>query len=417
MYRWLAATLALLYFCSPIGLQAQSKSVTQPSYIEQALSLGGINVTVSLPAGYEIELLTQQMSLPRIIHAFNQTLFVGSRSGAIYQLEPPYTNPTVLAQLKDYPHSVVVHDNYLYVAQTGSISRLRWILPDGVKNFPLTQIDFEHVVDLPGGRGHNSRTLKVGPDNRLYVSLGITGNCSDEYLDTSYSKNDQRGGIFVLQPGDNPNDRSYTLSPYASGLRNPVGFDWHEKTAVMYASNNGPDHLGYEFPRESFSAVTEGSFHGMPWFQWVGDELKRDPCIRSQAPRSGHDVVQPAATFPARIAPMDVAFVDSTATQWQAFQGDALVALHGSWATSDGSGGGDPATRRKPAIVRVEFDENGASTGKVIPFISGFQFEDGTRWARPMGLAFGADGALYFTSDGGVEGLYRVKSSGVTETQ
>ena len=53
----------------------------------------------------------------------------------------------------------------------------------------------------------------------------------------------------------------------------------------MYASNNGPDHSGYELPRESFAKLTENSFHGMPWFQWHGDELTQDTCIEQSSPR------------------------------------------------------------------------------------------------------------------------------------
>ena len=61
---------------------------------------------------------------------------------------------------------------------------------------------------------------------------------------------------------------------------------------------------------------------------------------------------------------MDVGFVQvAEGSAWSEFGNDAIVALHGSWATSDGTGRGDPATRREPMIVRVEFDESGESTG------------------------------------------------------
>jgi glucose/arabinose dehydrogenase len=33
--------------------------------------------------------------------------------------------------------------------------------------------------------------------------------------------------------------------------------------------------------------------------------------------------------------------------------------------------------------------------------------------ARPSGVAFGADGALYFTSDDGIEGLFRLRWAGL----
>jgi glucose/arabinose dehydrogenase len=45
---------------------------------------------------------------------------------------------------------------------------------------------------------------------------------------------------------------------------------------------------------------------------------------------------------------------------------------------------------------------------RVDALVGGFQLVDGGRWARPAGAAFGPDGALYFTSDAGTEGLFRV---------
>jgi len=367
--------------------------------------IGSKRFKVRVPSGFKLELLTSGLSLPRIIHRHNDTLLIGSRAGSVYRLDPPYNKPVVIAQLRDYPHSVVVHNGFLYVAQTSGVVRTPWPVQS---RRALKLSDFEPVVDVPGGRGHNSRTLKLGPDDRLYLSLGITGNCSNEYLDTSYPWKDQRGGFFVLSERVQDGRSSFSLVSYASGLRNPVGFDWHPSTDVMYASNNGPDHLGYEFPRESFTAVTEQSFHGMPWFQWNADTLMRDPCIDSAPPRDGADVVKPVATFPARIAPMDVTFVPPNDESWADYEYDAVVALHGSWATSDGSGGGDPASRREPQIVTVSFDQAGRSNGQVKPLIHGFQLENGDRWARPMGVSFGDNGALFFTSDGGTEGLFRL---------
>jgi len=41
--------------------------------------------------------------------------------------------------------------------------------------------------------------------------------------------------------------------------------------------------------------------------------------------------------------------------------------------------------------------------------ITGFQMPDGERWARPVGVAIGPDGALYFTSDSDTNGLFRLR--------
>ncbi len=381
-------------------LVAEKPSVL--AYTQQDLIVRGERLTASVPEGYELELLNTSMELPRVIHVHGSDFFIGSRAGHVYWMQPPYKEAVTVVSLPDYPHSMVVRDGLLLVATTSAI--LAAPLPENP--LELTRQSFVKIAALPGGRGHNSRTLKQGPDNTLYVTLGITGNCSDEYLDDSYAFNDRRGGFFKVSL--NPDDplAEATLTPYASGLRNPIGFDWHPVTQTLYATNNGPDHLGYQHPGEYFSEISEGSFHGMPWYQLRGNEIIRDTCISVDAPLPVTDVVKPKATFPARNAPMDMAFIGSSGID-SGLAGDAIVALHGSWATSDGGGGGDPASRREPALVRVSFDRG--EVVDVTDFVSGFQLPNGARWARPMGVAIGPDGHIYFTSDGGINGLFRVK--------
>lgn len=367
---------------------------------EQVLEIENENYPVQVPKGYRLELLTTGLDGPRLL-TFGEKgeLFIGSKGGKVYRLAPPYTRPEVLLTAGGYPHSVALRKDEILIAKTGGLYRApyrpgqRHIVPESVSL----------LVALPGGGGHNSRTVAIGPGGRIYLSLGISGNCSDQYLGEGYSFTDQRGGVMVLrEDGGQPQ-----WEPFASGLRNPVGFAWHPKTGEMYASNNGPDHHGYEQPPEYFSRLIAGSFHGMPWFQYDGKHIRRDECIKRPSPRPITEVQQPVATFPARNAPMGVAFVSQGAMD-PSLEFDAIVALRGSWGTKP-SGGffGDEASRRPPALVAVRFDQGTAR--RVDALVTGFQRPNGDRWARPVGVAIGPDGALYFTSDSGTEGLFRLR--------
>jgi glucose/arabinose dehydrogenase len=368
------------------------------AYEEQTLMLDGERRTVHVPKGYRLELLSR-LDAPRMLSfAANGDLFAGSKSGRVYRLPPPYTKPEVMLQLDGYPHSVAFRNDEILIARTDGLYRAPYRLGQA-------KIDADKVkllAALPGGGGHVSRTVGVGPDGRVYVSLGIQSNCSDQYLGYDYPFEDRRGGVMVLREGSG----KASWEVFASGLRNPVGFDWQPQTHVLYASNNGPDHQGYEQPPEYFSRLNAGSFHGMPWYQFDGKKIRRDDCIASNPPRVIDEVIAPAATFPARNAPMGVAFVPE-GTMDPKLARDAIVALHGSWATRPGGGFfGSAASRRPPKIVVVRFLDGEAK--RVDDLITGFQLDDGERWARPVGVAIGPDGALYFTSDSDTNGLFRL---------
>ncbi|HLP98742.1 MAG TPA: sugar dehydrogenase [Sideroxyarcus sp.] len=389
---WLG--LLLVFVCA--STQASTLAL---SYEEQTLTVDGERRSVRVPSGYRLEWLGS-MNEPRMLtFAANGDLFAGSRAGKVYRLPPPYSKAEVLVELAGYPHSVAFRPGEILIARTDGVYRAPYragqpsIAPGALKL----------LAALPAGSGHNSRTVAIGPDGRVYASLGIQNNCSDQYLGAGYPFDDRRGGVLVLKESGG----KASWETFASGLRNPVGFDWQPQSGVLYASNNGPDHLGYDQPPEYFSKLTAGSFHGMPWFRFDGKQVLRDDCVSSAPPRPASEMTLPVALFPSRNAPLGVAFVPKRALD-VSLEFDAVVALHGSWGTRP-SGGffGSDATRRPPKLVVVRFADGQAK--HVEDLVTGFQLPDGERWARPAGVAFGPDGALYFSSDSETSGLFRLK--------
>ena len=391
---WLILLLASALLSTPT--HAGSQALT---YEHQPLMVDGERRIARVPRGYLLEWLAA-MDGPRMLtFAANGDLFAGSRAGKVYRLPPPYTRAEVLVDSGGYPHSVAFRANEILIAKTDGVYRA----PYRAGQAHLDPQALRLLAALPGGGGHNSRTVGVGPDGRVYVSLGIQRNCSDQYLGAGYAFDERRGGVLVLYERDG----KATWQTYASGLRNPVGFDWHPQSGALYANNNGPDHLGFGLPPEYFSRLDADSFHGMPWFQFDGKNMQRDDCVSSPPPRPLGEVTLPVATFPSRNAPLGMAFVPKGGLDAR-FESDAVVALHGSWGTKPGGGFFGPnATRRPPALVAVRF--NGNDVVRVDELVGGFQLPDGERWARPAGVAFGPDGALYFSSDSEANGLFRLR--------
>ena len=398
----LAGVIMFLRTLSIILLSIPTSQADLPvaiNRVDQSIRINTESYSVRVPEGYTLELLTDKLDGPRLLSFSNNgDLFIGAKSGHVYRLPPPYTQPQVLLRMGGYPHSIAFRPGEILIAKTDGL----YVAPYQLGQATISPNAVKLLAALPGGGGHSSRTVAVGPDGLVYVSLGISGNCSDEYLDESYPFDKRRGGVLVLDESNNqPRWRTF-----ASGLRNPVGFAWHPKTKELYASNNGPDHLGFNYPPEYFSRLLPGTFHGMPWFISDGKQVRRDECIDSTAPRPISDVQKPVVTFPSRNAPMGVVFVPAGAMD-KSLEYDAIVALRGSWGTRPFGGFvGLPSTRRHPQLVVVRFD-NGKAL-RIDELVTGFQLDNGNRWARPVGVAIGPDGALYFTSDSETHGLFRL---------
>ncbi len=375
------------------------QSVVALNYQTQTLTANGHSVQLQVPANTEVEFLGS-MAGPRFLSLGpNNELLVGTNNSRIYRVAPPYTNPQVLANLSgSNHHSVVYRDGALFTADPGMLLTASY---NGLTT-NLNESDFFDYVSLPSVTGgHASRTVIVGPDNALYIGLGISGNCSNEYLDNAYLFELRRGGVFRLdEAGASP-----ALVPFSSGLRNPIGLAFDPALNQLFATNAGSDDLGFNQPREIFSALAVGSYHGMPWFQYIDGQFERQGCISNPPPpRPASEATPPSVTFDARSTPMAIAFAPNTSLGSE-FIGNAFVAIHGSWARPPGGGN---ASRRPPKLVMVKFAQNQPQS--VVDIITGFQRADGSRFARPVGALIGPDGHLYFTSDRGeVTGLFRLK--------
>jgi glucose/arabinose dehydrogenase len=127
----------------------------------------------------------------------------------------------------------------------------------------------------------------------------------------------------------------------------------------------------------------------------VPDEVSDDPPGTTKAAYAA--TTEPSTLeYQAHSAPIALAFY--TGSQFPPeYQGDAFVAMHGSWNR-------DPPTGYK--VVRVHFE--GGQPVEFRDFVSGFLAPDGkSQFGRPAGVAVAKDGALLFSDDSnGV--IYRV---------
>ncbi len=272
------------------------------------------------------------------------------------------------------PLGLDLADGWLYIAESNRVSRVRYA--DGRTEGEMQAV----VVDLTDEGNHWSKTVKIGPDGLLYLSQGSTCNVCEE-------TDPRRATMMRFQrDGSNP-------EVFATGLRNSAGFDWAPWNGELYATDNGRDMLGDDFPPCELNRLTQGGFYGWPYFNGANvpdPDMGADPLADRRSP------IPPAHGFRAHNAPLGLHFVDADTLPAQ-FQRSALAALHGSWNRSEPDG---------YKVVSLHFSDQGIEERD---FLWGFN-NQGEISGRPVDIAQGPDGTLY-VSDDYAGAIYRITRS------
>jgi glucose/arabinose dehydrogenase len=277
----------------------------------------------------------------------------------------------------DRPHGLDLHDGWLWVAETGAVVRAPFDAAARAVKGPVETV----VPDLPPGGNHWTRTVRVGPDGLLYVTIGSDCNVCIEA--------DPRRAAMVRYQLDGSGEEIH-----ATGLRNAVGFDWRPATGELYATDNGRDLLGDDFPPCELNRIVAGGFYGWPFAN--GDRVP-DPDLGAGREAEIAASIPPVHGFRAHNAPLGITFVRGDALP-ESYHGAAIVALHGSWNRTEMDG---------YKVVSLHFGPDGIEERDLV---WGFEVDDDVI-GRPVDVAEGPDGALY-VSDDYAGAVYRVAPDG-----
>jgi glucose/arabinose dehydrogenase len=270
----------------------------------------------------------------------------------------------------------------------------------------------ETIVD---GLGASNHAIALDGRGNLFVSLDGGGNIC---VDPNAPKGGKpvglkpcpnlavKGGIWrfdAAKPGQKFSDGEH----YATGIRNMSALDWREGDA-LYGAVHGRDGTHATFPEVVSAAdddaipdemfrIVKGTDLGWPYTYYDGARK-----LRLSGPEYGGDgktspsdgsYATPAATFqPKRPAVLDLAFYNGNRFP-RMYRGGAFLAMHG------GEGAPVPEGHAGYDIVFVPFTGNRAGLPTV--FADGFagpapgDKNVQTAPYRPVGVAVGADGALY----------------------
>jgi glucose/arabinose dehydrogenase len=337
---------------------------------------------VKAPEGFRVARFAADLGKPRMLAVSDDgTLYVTRREqGDVLLLRDEDDDGRAemrqTALVLPEVHGIAIHEKKVFLATVKEVYAAE-IQADGKFNKPVAIIR-----DLPDGGQHPNRTLAVGPDGMLYITVGSTCNaCKEtnaEHATMIRTKLDGSG-----------------REVFAKGLRNTLGFGWHPESGTLFGLDHGIDWLGDNEQVEELNVLEQGKHYGWPWIYADG---KRNPADPLPPEMKGTTFTSPVLGYVPHSAPMQMVFY--TGDQFPAeFKNDAFVAMRGSWNRQPPSG---------YEVVRVRFKD--AKPVKIEPFLTGFLQGDATRWGyigRPVGLAMAPSGTLFVGDDSnGV--IYRV---------
>ena len=378
----------------------KTTGVTEFTVVEQGGDFAeGIKKTlerITLPEGFKIELYAIVPDARHIaVGPQGIVTFVGTRKTEVWAVTDR-NKDRVADEVKNFAPSLpkaipngpcFTDDGFLIIAEQNRVLL-----------YPAAEFFYESpdVVAVPivaGGElipveeesyNHTARVCDIGPDGKLYISLGQPFNVAppeklDLYREVGI------GGI--IRMNIDGSDREV----YTYGVRNSVGHDHHPVTGELWFTDNQVDGMGDDIPPGEINRQTEAGQHfGHPWFG--GGTTRTNEYAGQDVPV---EVVHPAVETVAHAADLGMRFYTGNMFPDE-YKNAIFSAQHGSWNRTEPVG----------ARVMVTFiDEEGNASTE--PFAEGWIDENGEYLGRPVDVEQLRDGSL-LVSDDLAGALYRI---------
>jgi len=280
------------------------------------------------------------------------------------------TITTYLGNLHN-PNQVAFYKNYIYVAETGKLSRYEYSKGENkpsnngqvIATFPDYGLSYKY------GGWHLTRSMAF-KKNKLYVSVGSSCNACIETEEI-------RASVMEM----NPDGTDQHL--FARGLRNSVGIKWIGNQ--LWGTGMGRDLIGPDKPEDVFQQIDSGGYYGWPYYFQYQQKIYADKQFKDST-RAAWVKEPPKAFlgFKAHSAPLGFEYLKNFNDA--ALKNSVLVCLHGSTSVW---------RQRGNSIVRVE--NNNRYTEIVTGFLTGKT--EAYRHGRPCDILMNDQQSFFFTDD------------------
>lgn len=383
------------------GMQATSTALdleTVPQTGRKADQLRANLANIQMPPGFSVDLYALVPDARHMAVGTNAgVVYVGTRKTKIWAVtDRTRARARVADEVKVFAPSIAFRqpnglcfskDGQLYVTEHNRV--LVFPAAEFFYEGPDVAVDVVAEQLVPKSEesfNHGARTCTIGPDNKLYVTLGQPFNVPPPAKAALYAKEGIGGIIRMDRDGKN-------REVFARGIRNSVGQDWNPKTGELWFTDNQVDGMGDDTPPGELNHITKiGQNFGFPYYG--GGHTRTVEYKDAQAPA---DVTFPDVEMAAHAADLGMHLYHGKMFP-EEYRGAIFSAQHGSW------------NRTSPVGARVmvtTFKPDGA-VDKSEPFAQGWlNDETGEYSGRPVDVAELADGSM-LVSDAFAGAIYRI---------
>ncbi len=361
---------------------------------------------IKMPDGFKIELFAVVPDARHMAVSRNKaTVWVGTRKKTVWSVTDRDMD-NVADTVEEFSPSVnfdipngvcYSRDGFLYIAE-----RNRILMFPAAEYF-MEGSDTVAVPIIKQGElippdeesyNHTARVCAIGPDNKLYVSMGQPFNVTPSEKTELYRK----VGIGGMIRMDRFTGEGREV--VATGIRNSVGHAFNPKDGSLWFTDNQVDGMGDETPPGELNRMPQmGMWYGHPYYG--GGDVRTSEYKDETIPQELLDkYVAPQVEMIAHAADLGMMFYDGKMFP-KKYHNAIFIAQHGSWN----------AVKPRGARVMVTFLDDDGNAAKTEPFAEGWMNENGVYLGRPVDVQQYVDGSI-LVSDDKAGAIYRISYQG-----
>ncbi|MFT5659379.1 MAG: glucose/arabinose dehydrogenase [Gammaproteobacteria bacterium] len=375
--------------------------VTVPQQGKFADNLRKVLTTIKMPAGFKIELFALAPDARHMAVGRNKgTVWIGTKKSKVWAATDrdmdnvadtvEEFSPSVKFEL---PNGVCYSpDGFLFVVERNRVlmfpaAEFFMESPDTVA-IPIVP-QGELIPETEASYNHTARICAIGPDDKLYISLGQPFNVTPANKIALYQETGIGGMIRMNRDGSG-------REVVATGIRNSVGHAFNPVDGSLWFTDNQVDGMGDETPPGELNRIPEpGMWFGHPYYG--GGEVRTNEYKGQDIPAElASKYVPPQVETIAHAADLGMMFY--TGNMFPAKYKNAIFsAQHGSWN----------ATTPRGARIMVTFLDDQGDATKSVPFAEGWLQDNGVYSGRPVDVQQYVDGSI-LVSDDKAGAIYRI---------